>query len=244
MSVVPYGDEDPRNRPKPAQNTSERERECSIGRNPEYSPEEGRDNRGDPSGHAHTSGVPGRIEDVGKRPRKLRNASKHVRKRSERRNPEDSPSRPRVGPEDPGGETVAPGGVHIVQERPQGVRNERADGTDAPCQDTGPGGHLEVQGDSKGVEVDPDRHEVVEGAEHDGKRPKSEEDQRYVETNAQCRDRGPGGHRGGKERREASRTNGSAMAMAMESGWTGYGAGRMAQRAAQAATRNESIRDR
>ena len=47
-----------------------------------------------------------------------------------------------------------------------------------------------------------------------------------------------------KSNRGTSRANGSATAMAMESRWTGYGAGRMAQRAAHGATRNESDRDR
>ena len=51
-----------------------------------------------------------------------------------------------------------------------------------------------MQGDSEVVEGNPDRREVLEGAEHDGKRPRSEEDERYVETNALCRVRGPGGH--------------------------------------------------
>ena len=43
-----------------------------------------------------------------------------------------------------------------------------------------------------------------------------------------------------RRRQEASRTNGSAIAMAMESRWMGYGAGWVAQRAARAATRYES----
>ena len=194
VSGLPGGDEDPRNRPKAAQNTSERERERSGGRSPEDSPEGGRDDRGDPRGKAHTSGVPGRIEDVGKWPRKLRKASKRVSERSERRSPENSPSRPREEPEDPGGETRVPGSVQSDQEGPEGVRDERVDETNAPCRDTGPGGRLELQRDSRGVEVDRDCRKVVKGTEHHGKRPRSEEDERYVETNALCRIRGPGGH--------------------------------------------------
>ena len=76
------------------------------------------------------------------------------------------------------------------------VRNKRVDGTNAPSRVTGPGGHLEVQGDSRGIEVDRDCCKVLEGAEHVGKGPRSEEDKRYVETNTLCRVRGLGGHRG------------------------------------------------
>ena len=83
---VSKGDEDPRNRPKGVQNVSERVCKCSTGRSPEDSPKGGRNDRGSPSGEAHASGASGRIEDVGKRPRKLRNTSEHVRECSERKN--------------------------------------------------------------------------------------------------------------------------------------------------------------
>ena len=136
----------------------------------------------------------GCIEDVGKRPKKLRNASKHARESSERRNPEDSPCRPEGEPYDPGGEGLIPGSVQSEREGPEGVRNERVDGTDAPTRDTGPGGHLEVQEESRGVEVDRDHQKVVDSAGHDGKRPKSEEDERGVDMNALRRVRGPRGH--------------------------------------------------
>ena len=56
-----------------------------------------------------------------------------------------------------------------------------------------------MQEESTGVEVDRDRRKVVEGAEHDGRRPKTKESERYVSTNASRRDRGPGGHRGKEE---------------------------------------------
>ena len=100
---------------------------------------------GPTSAEAHASGVSGRIEDVKKWSRKLRNALNRVRERSEGRSRKDSPGRAQVKPEDPGGETLVPGSVHDVQERPRNIRNERADGTDARSQDTGPGGRLEVQ---------------------------------------------------------------------------------------------------
>jgi len=49
---------------------------------------------------------------------------------------------------------------------------------------------------SRGVEVDSGRQKVIEGAECNGVRTTSDGKERVVETNAPCRDRGPGGHRG------------------------------------------------
>ena len=194
-SGVSEGDGDPRNRPKTAQSASERERERLEGRSPDDSPEGGRNDRGDPSGEAHASGASGRIEDVWKWPRKLRKASKRVSEHSERRTRVDSPRSAKES-EDPGGETVAPGGVQSVQEGPRKVRDERVNETNAPSRVIGPGRHLDVQGDSEVVEGNPDRAKVVEGAGNDGKQPRTEGDQRYVETNAPGRDGGPGGHIG------------------------------------------------
>ena len=48
--------------------------------------------------------------------------------------------------------------------------------------------------DSRGAEVDRDCHEVTEGAGHDGIRPRTEKNERYVEMDALCRVRGLGGH--------------------------------------------------
>ena len=89
-------------------------------------------------------------------------------------------------PEGPGSETLIPGGVHNVQEGPRNVRTERIDRTNAPSHNTGQGWHLEVQEESKGIEVDRDRQKVVEGIGHDGKHPKIEENQRDVKMNVQC----------------------------------------------------------
>ena len=107
--------------------------------------------------------------------------------------------RPGEEPEEPGSETIIPGGVQSVQKGRRKVRDERIDDTNAPSQDTGPGGRLEVQEDSKGVEVDPDLCEVVKGAKHDGKQPRNEGNACDVEMNMSRRDRGPGGHRGKEE---------------------------------------------
>ena len=55
---------------------------------------------------------------------------------------------------------------------------------------------MEVQEESRAVEVDWDRQMVVEGAGYDGGCPRTEENQRDVKTSAQCRVRGPEGHSG------------------------------------------------
>ena len=144
-------------------------------------------------------GASGCVNDVGMRPRKLRKASRRVSGCLERKGRGDSPRRTPDGPDDPGGEAVVPGGVHDVQERPEDVRNERVDRTNAPSRDTGLGGRLEVQQESKGTKVDRDRRKVVKGAKYDGKCPRSMEDERDIETSAPSRDRGPGAHRGKKE---------------------------------------------
>jgi hypothetical protein len=65
-----------------------------------------------------------------------------------------------------------------------------------PCTTLGPGGHLEWQEESRGVEVSRDRQKDVNGAEYDGNRPRSEENERVVETNTLHRVAGPGGHLG------------------------------------------------
>ena len=89
---VSRGDEDPRNRPKGAQNASEHQREHSEQEEEENSPRRARVELGDPGSEAH-------IEDVGKRQMKLRNESKQVSKRSERTSRETSPTSSRPGEE-------------------------------------------------------------------------------------------------------------------------------------------------
>ena len=68
---LPGGDEDPRNRPKGAQNASERQQEHSEHKEEETSPKGARAELGDPGSKAHASGVSGCIKDVRKRPKKL-----------------------------------------------------------------------------------------------------------------------------------------------------------------------------
>ena len=109
------------------------------------------------------------VEDTRNVVKKLCKASERIRKCLEPKKEKNSPSRPREVPYDLGGETAIPGGIHNVQECSEGVRNECADGTDAPSRVIDPGGHLEVQGNSRVVEGDPDRTKVIEGAGCNGK---------------------------------------------------------------------------
>ena len=121
---------------------------------------------------------------------------KCVRECSEPKEEENSPSRPREEPDDPGGETAVPGSVHDVQEHPRNVRNECTDETDAPGRVTGPGGYLELQEESEDIEGDSDRANIVDHAGYDRVCHRSDGNARVDETNAPCRDNRPGGHIG------------------------------------------------
>ena len=77
-----------------------------------------------------------------------------------------------------------------------GDTSDTVDRTDAPCRDTRSGGCRGKEEASGGVEVDWDRRKVVKDAGYHGRHPRTEEDQRYVETSAPYRDRGSGGHLG------------------------------------------------
>ena len=129
-------------------------------------------------------------------PMKLHQASKRGRGRSEPKEENNSPSRPREEPDDPGGETAVPGGVHDVQEHPRNVSNECADETDAPGRVTGPGGYLELQEESEDIEGDSDRTNVVDHAGYNRVCHRSDGNAHVDETNAPCRDNRPGGQLG------------------------------------------------
>jgi hypothetical protein len=58
---------------------------------------------------------------------------------------------------------------------------------------------LYLQGKSRGEEVVPDRDKVVDSAGYDRIHPRGQENERDVDTNASCRDPGPGGHSGERE---------------------------------------------
>ena len=55
---------------------------------------------------------------------------------------------------------------------------------------------MELQGDSRDIEADPDRGNVVMRAGYNGKRPRNQENERGADTNALRRVRGPGGQLG------------------------------------------------
>ena len=70
--------------------------------------------------------------------------------------------------------------------------NECGVETNALRPDTGTGGHLSLEVDPRGVEVDSGGQKVVDNGEHDGEHARDVEDKRVVETSALCRDTGPG----------------------------------------------------
>ena len=194
MAGVPGADRDARKRPRKLRYASELKPKGLEQIRREHSPRAAQVEPYDPGDKVDASPASSNVEDVGRRPKKLRKASKRVRKCLQPGEEKILPSRPREEPHDPGGDAAVSGSVHDVQEHPRNVRDERIDGTSAPRRDTDRGGHLEVQGSPRGVEVEPDRRKVFEDAGYDGKRPRSQENQRYVETNVLRRVRGPEGH--------------------------------------------------
>jgi hypothetical protein len=157
-------------------------------------------------GKADVSRASEGVEDDGNRSKKLWSASEHDRDRSKRINEENSPGRPGDEPDEPGGEAAVPGDVHSTQERPR-CETSDVDNTNASRRGEGPGGQLDLQGESRGEEIVPDSDKDVEHAEYDGNRPRSEENARGVETSAPCRDTGPPGNMG--ERIESGGDGGS-----------------------------------
>ena len=118
--------------------------------------------------------------------------------------PEGSPEPPPPihTPDKPTEQRDKPPSVELEGERRSWVSCDdgpTSDMTDAPSQVLGPGRRLEVQGKSRGIEADLDRHNVLEGTGHNGIHPGTEGNQHNAETNAQCRVRGPGVLGGEKE---------------------------------------------
>ena len=175
------------------------------------------------SAKTNTSGLSTGTEDTRDEPKKPQGTSERERKHSKPKEEDYSPDRPREEPEDLCGETVAPGGIHDVHECPRNVRNKHGNETNAPSPGRAPGGHIDDQEALQGVKGDPDRASVVEDAKYDGIGPRSVGNKRVVETNA-------------------SRAIGGAGKMAKASDTMGDEVVSMAQRAAQATTRNESER--
>ena len=98
-----------------------------------------------------------------------------------------------------------PSGVHNIRERPRSVINECVDRTDARDRDSALGDHLDLSEDLRGIEVDSDSRKVVDGADYDRISRGHTESQRAIETDAQYRENGPGGHLGEQVERETSR---------------------------------------
>ena len=95
-----------------------------------------------------------------------------------------------------GSETTMPGGVHNIRERPRSIINEHVDRTDAADRDNGLGGHLNLPEDLRGIKIESDSRKVVDGVDYDRISRGHKESQRAIETDAQCRENGPGGHLG------------------------------------------------
>ncbi|KAF8432353.1 hypothetical protein L210DRAFT_985801 [Boletus edulis BED1] len=141
-----------------------------------------------------TSGPSKHVEDVRDKPSELPNTSELEREHSETRQQGNSPRRTRSEPDELGREAATQRSYQRIQECPRTVRNECVDRTNAPNQDTRPGGHMGPQEASRVGEGDPGRGNVVEGGAHNGIDPRSHGNERVVETSALRRGRGPGGH--------------------------------------------------
>ena len=193
------GDEDPRNRPKAAQNALEQVRERSKPKDEEGLPERAQVELEAPGDEADASAASESVEVDGNRPRKLRETSEREQERSEPKEEANSPGRPGEEPDEPSGETAVPDDVHSTQEGPRGVTSDVGGGTNAPCRDTGPGGLVGEQVEPRDVEGVWSQKMVVNRVEYDGTGPRSDGSERGVETNAQCRHTGPGGRLGERD---------------------------------------------
>ena len=106
---------------------------------------------------------------------------------------ENSPRGAPDPPDKPGSELAAPGDRHRYREHPRSHANNGVEETNALRRDREPGGWMNDWAKSDGVEGNPDRGKIVEGAEYDGIGPSSHKNERVDETNAPCPDRAPGG---------------------------------------------------
>ena len=148
---------------------------------------------------ADAAGVSECVEDHEKRPKNLENVSEPERERSKRRCRGYSPRRARGDPDDPGGETAAPGGPRTYQEGPIVGSSEGGGEMSASDRDTRPGGCRGEQVESRGFKGVRDHRKGVDGAELDGIRPGSKRNERVGDTNPPCRDRWPGGRLGERD---------------------------------------------
>ena len=225
-------------------NKSDRISKRSEQKGREDSPREAPVDPDDPGDDADVPTTSGSVEDVGKRPKKLSNTSKRERKRSKRKSRKYSPGRPGGEPDEPGAETAVPGDIHNLHKRPRKVSNERVDERTHQVE-IEPLEAIEAsrsrQESSRAIRTaqtlstTPNTMGCVPGAT--GMRAASYRTRR-VEIE------GREAIRASRSRRESSRAIGGAGLMSKASHTIGNEGRWMAQRAAHAATRNESKRIR
>ena len=124
------------NQPMKLQETSEHERERSRPKDEKDSPERVLDELDAPRDKADALTASEGVDDDAKQPKKLKNMLEHEHGRWKRRSQKYSPGRPGEEPDDPDGKTVMPG-----------------DDANTLDQDTGPGGLVGEQVESRGVEA-------------------------------------------------------------------------------------------
>ena len=139
-----------------------------------------------PGAKADTSAASETVNDVGKKPRKLRKVSELKQECSELKEEANSPGRPGEEPDEPGGETAVPGDPITYQEGPIGGASKAGGETSASDQDTSSGGHKGEEESSRVVEGESDRESIVDHAGCDGIRPRSRKNERRAETDALC----------------------------------------------------------
>jgi hypothetical protein len=187
------GVEDDGKRPMDLRKTLERVSKHLKPMEKQNSPDRPGEEPEDPGGEM---AVPDGVHDVQEGPLSVRNERADETDAPRRDTPPGGPGseqKARGESDEPGGDAAVPGDVHSTQEDPRCETSDGVDDTSASCRDTRPGGLEGEQEESRGVEVSLDRQKDVDGAEYDGNRPRSEENEHDVDTNALRRDRWPGG---------------------------------------------------
>ena len=131
-------------------------------------------NVGYTSAKMDASEASGSVEDAGEQPKKPQSTSELERKRSKRKDKENSPSRPGEEPEALAGQTAVPGNTHTYQESPMGDTSGGGGDMNTPSRDTRPGGCRGEQVESRVVEAHSDCHKVLDRAGIDGTHPRSD----------------------------------------------------------------------
>lgn len=91
---------------------------------------------------------------------KVINTPERVSKRSEQGKEKDPPRRALDDPDDPGGETVAPGDEQSVRECPRAQTNNDGGSMNVSHRGTDPEGHLDLPDSSRVVEGDSDHRKM------------------------------------------------------------------------------------